>query len=159
MQDRIGPLVIINPDGTTQAVPLDADGPGRYVADWTADEPGLYRLQNGNESRVLALGPSAPREFEQTVADAELLAPLADITNGTVLNLSDGIPDIRQSRAGRTATGMGITGRWIGVTPRDAATVTGLQRRPLLPQWLWLAIIAGLSLTGWLSEGRRSRGM
>ncbi|RJE80079.1 hypothetical protein [Paracoccus sp. JM45] len=157
MEDRIGPLVIIKPDGETEALPLAADGPGRYVADWTAPEPGLYRLQNGNESRVLALGPSAPREFEQTVADAALLAPLASQTNGAVLNLSDGIPDIRQTSAGRTASGRGVTGRWIGITPRDAATVTGLQRRPLLPAWLWLAIIAGFCLTGWLAEGRRTR--
>ena len=36
-----------------------------------------------------------------------------------------------------------------------AATVTGLDRRPLLPGWAWLGLIAGLILTGWLAEGRR----
>ena len=157
MQDRIGPLVIIQPDGTTQSLVLEPDGPGRFTADWTAPEPGLYRLQNGNESRVLALGPAAPREFEQTVADAALLEPLVAASGGAVLNLSDGVPSVRLARAGR-ASGQGVGGSWIGITPRDAATVTGLQRRPVMPGWLWLAIIAGLALTGWLVEGRRGRG-
>ncbi|OJH45249.1 hypothetical protein [Paracoccus sp. SM22M-07] len=157
MEDRIGPLVVITPDGTTRSLPLEPDGPGRFVADWTADAPGLYRLQNGNESRVLALGPAAPREFEQTVADAALLEPLVTASGGAVLALSEGVPDVRQARPGR-ATGSGVGGPWIGITPRDAATVTGLERRPVMPDWLWLAIIAGLALAGWLAEGRRGRG-
>ena len=155
MQDNAGPLQVTGPDGTVTQVPLAADGPGRFVADWTAPEPGLYRLADGNMRRVLALGPAAPREFEETVADAPLLAPLIEASGGSVQRLSDGVPDLRQTRAGRAASGDGLGGPWIGVTPRDAATVTGLDRRPLLPGWAWLALIAGLTLTGWLAEGRR----
>ena len=89
------------------------------------------------------------------MADAPLLAPLIEASGGSVQRLSDGIPDLRQVRAGRAASGSGLGGPWIGVTPRDAATVTGLERRPLLPAWVWLALVAGLILTGWLAEGRR----
>ncbi|MFN3278496.1 MAG: hypothetical protein ACK41Y_08860 [Paracoccus hibiscisoli] len=155
MQDTAGPLQVTAPDGTVTPVPLVPDGPGRFVADWTAPEPGLYRLADGDMRRVLALGPAAPREFEETVADAPLLAPLVEASGGSVQRLSDGIPDLRQVRAGRAASGSGLGGPWIGVTPRDAATVTGLERRPLLPAWVWLALVAGLILTGWLAEGRR----
>ncbi|MEQ5793062.1 hypothetical protein LZ686_00230 [Paracoccus sp. NFXS7] len=155
MLDSAGPLQVTAPDGSISQVPLAADGPGRFVADWTAPEPGLYRLADGDMRRVLALGPAAPREFEETVADAPLLAPLVEASGGSVQRLSDGVPDLRQTRAGRAASGDGLGGPWIGVTPRDAATVTGLDRRPLLPGWAWLALIAGLILTGWLAEGRR----
>ncbi|CAM3148372.1 hypothetical protein PANO111632_05190 [Paracoccus nototheniae] len=155
MADDAGPLQITGPDGTVTELPLVADGPGRFVADWTAPEPGLYRLADGDITRVLALGPAAPREFEETVADAPLLAPLTDTTGGAVLRLSDGVPDIRQTRTGRAASGSGLGGDWIGITPRDAAQVTGLDRRPLLPGWAWLLLISGLILTGWLAEGRR----
>ncbi|MGZ3216562.1 hypothetical protein [Paracoccus sp. T5] len=157
MGDSAGPLVVTRPDGSTEEVALTPDGPGRFIADWTAPEPGLYRLQDGNLRRVLALGPSAPREFEQTVADAALLAPLVEATGGGIHRLSDGVPDLRQTRAGRAASGTGLGGGWIGITPRDAATVTGLERRPVLPGWAWLALVAGLILTGWLAEGRRGR--
>lgn len=155
MQDSAGPVQVTHPDGTVTPLPLTADGPGRFIADWTAPEPGLYRLADGDMRRVLALGPAAPREFEETVADAPLLEPLVQATGGAILRLSDGVPDLRQTRIGRTASGSGLGGDWIGVTPRDAATVTGLERRPLLPGWAWLALIGALILTGWLAEGRR----
>ncbi|WP_176562662.1 hypothetical protein [Paracoccus liaowanqingii] len=155
MADSAGPLQVTHPDGTVTQVPLAPDGPGRFIADWTAPEPGLYRLVDGDIARVLALGPAAPREFEETVADAPLLAALTEGSGGAVLRLSDGVPDLRQTRPGRAASGTGLGGDWIGVTPRDAAQITGLDRRPLLPGWAWLALISGLILTGWLAEGRR----
>ena len=45
--------------------------------------------------------------------------------------------------------------RWIGLIAREAETVTGLSRRPLLPGWAWLCLIGGVMLAGWLVEGRR----
>ncbi|MDO5647402.1 glutamine amidotransferase [Paracoccus sp. (in: a-proteobacteria)] len=151
MQGDAGPLTITAPDGSVQELALTPAGPGRWVADWAAPEPGLYRLRDGDVTRVLALGPAAPREFEQTVADADGLVPLVTASGGAVHRLSDGVPDLRAVSAGRATHGRG----WIGVTPRDAATVTGLERTPLLPGWAWLAVIAALILTAWLSEGRR----
>ncbi|SNR43868.1 hypothetical protein EYF88_08650 [Paracoccus sediminis] len=154
MADGAGPLVVMRPDGGTEEVALTPAGPGRFVADWTAPEPGLYRLQDGDLRRVLALGPAAPREFEQTVASPAALVPLADATGGGIVNLSDGVPDLRTVAPGRSAHGSAALGDWIAVMPRDAASVTGLERRPLLPGWAWLALVAGLILTGWLREGR-----
>lgn len=158
MQPDAGPVAITHPDGTVEEVPLAEDGPGRFTGDWTAPEPGLYRLQEGDLRRVLALGPAAPREFEQTVASGEALAPLAEASGGAVLNLSEGIPDLRVVPEGRRAHGRGVAGDWIAITSRDAATVTGLERRPLLPGWAWLGLVAGLILAGWLAEGRRGSG-
>ncbi|MDO5704813.1 MAG: hypothetical protein Q4G49_07020 [Paracoccus sp. (in: a-proteobacteria)] len=156
MADSAGPLRITAPDGTVTDLPLTAAGPGRFVADWTAPGHGLYRLADGDLSRVLALGPAAPREFEQTVASDAALGPLAQATGGAVMRLSDGVPpDLRTVRAGRQAHGEGPLGRWIALTPREASTVTGLARRPILPDWAWLAVIAGLLIAGWLSEARR----
>lgn len=155
LSETVGPVTVTKPDGSAEELALAPDGPGRFAADWQAEEPGLYLLRQGDLRRAVALGPAAPREFEQTVADAALLQPLVDATNGGVLRLSDGIPGIRQVREGRPASGQTLGGPWIGVTPRDAATVTGLERRPVLPGWAWLLLISALILTGWLSEGRR----
>ena len=154
MAEDAGPLVVTRPDGETEEVALTPAGPGRFTADWTAPEPGLYRLADGDLRRVLALGPAAPREFEQTVADAVAMDPLIQATGGGVVALSDGIPDLRTVAPGRNAHGDAALGDWIAITPRDAASVTGLERRPLLPGWAWLLLVSGLILTGWLREGR-----
>ncbi|MCQ0969856.1 hypothetical protein MLD63_05370 [Paracoccus sp. TK19116] len=156
MQDSAGPLEITGPDDYSLTLPMEEAAPGRFTADWTAPEPGLYRLRDGETiNRVLALGPAAPREFETTVASDATLGPLSEATGGAVLRLSEGIPSVRSVREGRQAFGRGVGGDWIGITPREASTVTGLSRRPILPGWAWLALIAGLILAGWLSEGRR----
>ncbi len=153
MQDSAGPLRIAHPDGHTESLALSPAGPGRFVGRWTAPRPGLYRLTDGDLTRVLALGPAAPREFERTIADGAALTPLTKASGGAVTRLSDGVPDLRTVAPGRKAHGRGVARDWIAITPRDAATVTGLQRRPLLPGWAWLVLVAGLILIGWLIEG------
>lgn len=154
MQAEAAPLNITGPEGYHLTLPLEPSGPGRFTAKWQAPDAGIYRLTDGQISRVVALGPAAPREFEQTVADGAMLAPLAQATRGAVLHLSDAVPNIRSGRAERKAFGQNVAGTWIAVTPRGASTIGGMTHRPLLPEWLWLVLIAGLALLGWLREGR-----
>ena len=123
MQETAGPVRITGPDGVTRDLPLEPQGPGRFTATWQAPAPGLYTLADGDLTRLVAIGPAAPREFEQTVASGTALAPLAAATGGAVLNLSDGIPDVRTARSARSAHGRGVVGDWIEITPLDAAQV------------------------------------
>jgi len=154
MAERAKPVRITGPDGTTRTLDLTEAGPGRFTARWTAPEPGLYRLTDGEITRVMALGPAAPREFEETVATSSALGPLVEKTRGAVLDLSAGIPDLRTVREGRPAHGRGVAGDWIAITPRGAASTSGITHQPILPPWGWLLLVAGLALAGWLSEGR-----
>ncbi|SNT72765.1 hypothetical protein [Paracoccus seriniphilus] len=154
MLESAGPLEITRPDGETETISLRETEKGRFTASWTAPSAGLYRLRDHDLERVLALGPAAPREFERTVADEAGMAPLVKSSGGKVVRLSDGIPDLRAVKVGARAHGRGVRRDWIGITPRDAATVTGLRRKPLMPDWAWLCLIAGLALAGWLVEGR-----
>ncbi|MTH78697.1 hypothetical protein [Paracoccus aestuariivivens] len=148
------PIRITRPDGETETVNLAQTGPGRFSERWTPPGPGLYRMTDGEITRVMALGPSAPREFEETVASGDKLGPLAQATQGAVLRLSDGIPAVRTVREGRPAHGQGVSRDWIAITPRHATSTSGVTHRPLLPGWAWLLLVAGLALTGWLAEGR-----
>lgn len=154
LAERVGPVRLTAPDGTTQQVTLAPAGPGRFSAEVAVTAPGLYRLAEDDLTRVVALGPPAPREFEAVVADATALAPLVAATGGGVVRLSDGIPTLRDAPAGRQTHGQGATGPWIALTPRGAGTVTGLTRAAILPVWGWLVLIAGLALAAWLREGR-----
>jgi len=146
-----GALTITGPDGAEVALDLPEVGPGKYQADWEAPMLGLYRLKQGDLVRVVAVGPRAPREFEETIATGEKLADIVTPTNGGVLRLEDGAPDLRTVREGRQAHGRG----WIGITPRGAYLTEDIRVAALLPGWLYLLFAAGLAVAAWLIEGRR----
>ncbi len=154
MEEAVPPVEITHPDGTIEELPLTETAPGRFTARYTAPAPGLYRLKDGDLTRVVALGPASPREFERTIASAEPLGAALVASGGGVTRLEDGIPAIRDIRPGRPSAGRG----WIGLTPRGAAATTDIRITPILPAWAWLALAAALVLAAWLIEGRgRSR--
>lgn len=151
LSETTGDVTITHPDGTETIVPLTETSPGRFETLWDAPEIGLYRLDDGDQQAVIALGTAAPREFEQTIATGDVLAPLVDAQRGGIMPVSAGAVDIRAVRPGRPATGRG----WIGITPRGAFQTADIQITPLVPAWLFLLLAAMLSVGAWLREGRR----
>lgn len=151
LEDVAGDVTITHPDGSETTLPLTEASPGRFETLWDAPEIGLYRLDDGTETAVIALGPAAPREFEQTIATGDVLAPLIDSTRGGIMPVSAGSVDIRTVRDGRLAAGRG----WIGITPREAFQTADLRITPLVPAWLFLLLAGLLSVGAWLREGRR----
>ncbi|MGY6706305.1 hypothetical protein [Roseinatronobacter sp.] len=151
LRDEVGAVTVLAPDGDETVLELTEGAPGEYRTEWQAPEIGLYRLSDGELETVVALGPSAPREFEETIATSDHLRPIIDAQRGGVIQLESGLPDLRLVREGRTAAGRG----WLGVTPRDAYMTTELRSAALLPGWLWLLLAAGFALGAWLREGRQ----
>jgi len=152
LEDSIGAVTIIRPDGTEEEITLDEVSPGRFEALYTGAEIGLYRLSEGDQDAVVGLGPAAPREFEQTIASGDALEPAIDATNGGVRRLEEGLPGIRAVGEGRPAAGRG----WLGITPREAYETLDVTQTPMLPGWLVLLLASGLILGAWLREGRRT---
>jgi hypothetical protein len=146
-----GPVTVTKPDGTVQDLALPEVTPGKHEAELLVPELGLYRLEQGDLTRVIAVGPASPREFVETIASGDALEPLAEKTQGGVTRLDTGFPDIRAVAEGRLAIGRG----WIGITPREAYLTTDVNVVALLPAWAWLLIAAGLSVAAWLFEGRK----
>ena len=151
LTEDVGPVTITTPSGEVVERPLEEVSPGRFETLFDGPEIGLYRLENGDQSAVIGLGPAAPVEFERTIASAEVLQPEIDATNGGVWALEDGVPAIRAVREGRPAAGRG----WIGITPRGAYETQSLRQMAIMPPWLVLLLVSGLILGGWLREGRR----
>ena len=151
--DAPGPVTVTGPDGSEVALTLEEAAPGRWQTVWDAPDMGLYRLVEGEQKTVIALGPSAPREFVQTIASAAPLAAVLTATGGGALRLEDGVPDIRRVGEGRTASGRG----WIGITPREAYVTEDLRVQPLLPAWAFLLLALALAVAAWLREGRRAK--
>lgn len=151
LSDEVGPVTIITPSGKVVERDLEEVAPGRFETLYDGPEIGLYRLENGEQSAVIGLGPAAPVEFERTIATDDVLRPAIDATNGGVQAMTDGVPRIREVRAGRPAAGRG----WIGLTPRGAYETASVSQMSLLPPWLVLLLVTGLIVAGWLREGRR----
>ena len=149
--EEVPQVTITHPDGTESVVTLEQVSPGRFELQWEAPEIGLYKLTDGEESTVIALGPAAPREFEETIATGEVVEPVVAATNGGVQRIEDGLPSLRDVREGRPATGRG----WIGITPREAFLTADITISPLLPAWAFLLLSALLVLGAWVREGRR----
>uniref|UniRef100_UPI002634FD03 hypothetical protein n=1 Tax=uncultured Roseicyclus sp. TaxID=543072 RepID=UPI002634FD03 len=118
--DAVGPLSVTEPDGTVTQMALVQTAPGRFTAEIMDAEQGLYRLAEGAFDSVIALGPAAPREFEDTIASGLRLEPLSEGLGGAVMRLEDGMPDLRRVAEGRNAAGRG----WIGLTTRAAYLTT-----------------------------------
>lgn len=153
LADETADFSVTAPDGTVQTVTPEEVTPGRFEARLDGLDIGLYRITDGTLSAVAALGPSAPREFERTLATGDLLMPVVEGTRGGIMSLEDGVPDLRSVRPGRPAAGRG----WIGITPRDAYRTADVRVTPVLPSWLFLLIAAALCVAAWLWEGRRYR--
>ncbi len=151
LAEEIGPVTVTQPDGSEIQLSLDEVSPGRFETVWQAPEMGLYRLTEGDREAVIALGPAAPREFEQTIASSTALEPAVETSRGGIAAIEDGVPELRSVRAGRPAAGRG----WLGLTPREAFRSLDLTVTPLIPAWLMLLLAAALTLGAWLREARR----
>nr|WP_221188811.1 hypothetical protein [Limimaricola variabilis] len=151
LAEKIGPVSVTGPDGGETEVPLEETEPGRFEAIWAAPMMGLYRLSEGDQSAVIALGPAAPREFEETTADGAVLEEIVAPARGGIKAIEEGLPALREVRPGRPAAGRG----WIGITPRGAYRTLDLTMIPLVPAWAMLLLAAALMIGAWLREARR----
>ena len=130
---------------------MEETSAGRFVSEFAGPDIGLYRLKQGDKEAVIALGPAAPREFEETVSSGSKLDTAVSDTRGGIMSLEDGFPDIRTVSPGRPAAGRG----WIAFTPRGSYLTADVQIASLIPAWLFLLIAAMLCVGAWLREGRR----
>lgn len=151
LAQNVPPVTVIAPDGSRLDVQMTEGAAGVFEGMYQGPEIGLYRLVNGDQSAVIGLGPAAPREFVETIASGEALAPVVAALRGGVARLEDGLPRLRNVRAGRPAAGRG----WLGITPRGAYETRDIRQTAILPGWLVLLLSAAFITAAWLREGRR----
>ncbi len=145
------PVTVTAPDGTTRTVELDDSLPGVATARVPIDEGGLYRVSDGTRTALAAAGALNPREYEDPRASAEPTEALRDESGGGLVRLAESPEvDLRKVAPGRDRTGRD----WLGVLEHGAYLVTGVERAPLLPALLGLALALGALLVAWRREGR-----
>lgn len=154
LKDDARELTVLSPDGSAEELATNQISPGHWVSRFNGKENGLYRLTDGEQTAVVALGPTLPREFEQVISSNEQMRPILDETAGGTINLyQTPEPDVRVVRAGRVAAGQ----RWVGVVDRQAFVTTAIRQTPFLPSWVYVLLAAGFAVLAWWVEGRRER--
>lgn len=171
LEDAPDLLEVETPDGRRMTLPMQPDGPGRFIARLAENEGqdpgaaqastegsdaplplGVYRFFQGGRSVVAVRGEAAPLEFADPLARNDPMAELLTPTRGGVWVLENGLPRLRAVQKGRPAIGSG----WVGYVPREAYLTRDLRVRPALPAWAWLLMVAGAIVLGWWVEGRRA---
>ena len=144
------PIEMTGPDGETVSVELVETKPGLYTADVPIEAPGLYRIDDGVNVAMAAVGALNPLEFADVRTSAQPAAALAAATGGAVSWLSDGLPDIRRVRPERAASGR----NWIGLVANGDYLVTGVAEIPAFPALAALILALGAAIFAWRREGR-----
>jgi hypothetical protein len=151
LSDTNPPITVTGPAGQSWQVKLTDQGLGRSTGRLAVSDPGIYRLTDGTNDAVAAVGGINPLEFQDVRATEAPLAALTKATGGGVFWLADqGVPTIRRIRPGRDAHG----GGWIGFKANNDYLVTGVRQIDLLPPVVTLIIVAGAMLLAWRREGR-----
>ncbi|MCY4320462.1 MAG: hypothetical protein OXE76_15060 [Alphaproteobacteria bacterium] len=146
------PVTALAPDGRMHAIELRPVGPGRWRGAVEADAVGVWQVRAGEKTAIAGVAVQNPLEFEDLRPTAAQMAPIADATGGRVLWLArDVVPELRAVRSGGRMTGRG----WLGLRDNRAYRITGIERTPLLPTWLALALGAALFTWLWRREGQR----
>jgi hypothetical protein len=140
-----------SPLGDAQTLTLQETAPGLEEGTQTIDEPGIYRITDGERSTLTAAGPPNPLELAELVGSEDKLGPLVEATGGGMTWLAeDGVPSVRRVRADGQRAGSG----WIGLVANRDYEVTGITRLPLLPALLLLAAALAAIAMAWYREGR-----
>ena len=144
------PITLTAPSGKKTVLKLEENKNGAASVTVTADETGLYKIEDGQRQTLAAVGKLNPAELSDLRASPEVIQPLVKASGGGIAWISEGIPDFRRTKPGRSGAGNG----WFGMVNNGAYTVTGVRQVPLFPALLFLLLVAGGVMLSWWREGQ-----
>ncbi len=158
MADTVAPVAITGPAGKKSEITLKPAGPGLWRGTFSPGRPGLFQLDDGTKSAIVAVGEPDPRERSDMVSTDRKLKPVIAQSGGGAFWLRDGqsdpgaitLPRIRRVSADRRAAGAG----WLGFRRNEAFIVKSADERALIAGLLALAVILSLLGFTWYREGR-----
>jgi hypothetical protein len=140
------------PDGTREKITLKDNGAGYLEHQMRADQIGIFEFTAADsESRTAIVGEADPPEFRNVLTSASVIAPLSTKTGGGVFWVSDeGMPTLKTVGGNARAFGNG----WLGLRNNNAYTVSGSLEKSVLPLWLSIVLLLGLTVLTWWYEGK-----
>lgn len=144
-------VTVTTPSGREETVSLSDRPGGRSTAQVPVDEPGIYRINDGEMQAIAAAGAANPLETSALVATESKVRPIVEASGGGLWWLTeDSVPEIRRVGAGAPTSGSG----WMGLRANGDYVVAGVRQSPLLPLWAALSLILGGIVLAWWREGR-----
>ncbi len=151
LSDISVPVEVSYPDGGKLPVTLNETQTGRWQAVIEAREPGIYRLNDGQRTALVAAGQTDAVEYSDLKSTDMIVRPAVEAAGGGLFWLGrDGIPAVRQVKPGRDLAG----GNWIGLRDNGRYRVLAEQQHLLFPPVLMLALAAAALGMAWRAEGR-----
>jgi hypothetical protein len=138
------------PSGQDRSLMLTPRDDSPAQATLAADEPGVWRFDDGQHKAVAVVGAELQKELADVRATDSVLGPIVKAKGGAVDWITDGVPDARLSRAGQTAAGRG----WIGFAGGVDYVVKGVRELPLMPAFLALLAVLAALAAAWARESR-----
>jgi hypothetical protein len=144
-------VTVTTPAGEMRDVALEAAECGIARATIEADEPGIFRVDDGSRTTLAVSGGLHSKELADLRSTDEHLAPLVAASSGGLAWIeTDGVPEFRRVRPGRDTAGRG----WMGLRENGAYVVTGFVQVSLLPGLLILGLVIAAMTAAWWREGR-----
>ncbi|MGE5540253.1 MAG: hypothetical protein ACM30I_16675 [Gemmatimonas sp.] len=143
-------VAVRTPSGQDRSLTLEPAGDGPAQATLAADEPGVWRFDDGTHKAVAVVGAELQKELADVRATESILTPLVRAKGGAVDWIADGIPEARLARVGQTAAGRG----WIGFAGGVDYVVKGVREIPLMPAFLALLAVLAALAAAWARESR-----
>ncbi|MEO3385134.1 hypothetical protein [Mesorhizobium sp. CAU 1741] len=156
MSDDPGPATVISPSGQSLDVTLTSDSPGLFTGSVETDEIGLYQIGNGDLTALAHVGPLNAPEFQDTVSTTDVLAPLAEASDGSIRRIEEtmtgglSLPNIVPVRASGEASGRD----WVGLRTTGDSVLRSVSRLPLFAGFFGLALLLMALGSMWYREGR-----
>ncbi|MDR3437213.1 hypothetical protein [Telmatospirillum sp.] len=143
-------VTITAPDGSEHGLHLAAGDDGRAVGEETIDQPGLWRVTDGQKIALAGAGALNPVEMADLRATPDKVKPIVEATGGGWRWIDDGLPDLRSVPLERPAAGSS----WFGFRANDDRLVTAVRDIALIPGPLLLILAFGGLVLVWWREGK-----
>ncbi|MBV8768840.1 MAG: hypothetical protein JO094_08105, partial [Hyphomicrobiales bacterium] len=131
--DSLPAVEVTAPSGASSTLSLSKSEEGLWKGSFVAEEEGLYRLKQGDQTALVSAGAADSKEFQDVISDTERLRPIADATGGSVRRIATNatgdihLPSVVSVTRSSPASGVDF----IGLRGSDSYVVTGLSIWPL----------------------------
>lgn len=146
---------VTHPQGQEEIVSLqDEKESGWLEASITAQDLGVYKINDGQQERLILAGDFNTPESSNILTSAEHLNPIIRAGKGAEIWLEDTPhPQIRLLPQGRIYGGR----EWAGLRTNQSYITKGIKIRPLAPPLLYAVLILAILTGGWWLEGRNKK--
>lgn len=151
LADRNEPVTITHPDASVSEILLPASNPGHQSGSIPLKGIGLYKLNSGDMSTLVAVGPLNPLETKNVRSTPILVKPILEKTGGGLRRISSGaLPAFKRTRP----DGVQATSFWFGLRDNKNYEISGYTKISLVPPFLAFILTIGALCLAWWRESR-----